>query len=251
MRSTRLHYAQVRAALQLLDEVRELVVAPDRQRVHFANGLAKLLGADAVMVARGTNHATPVAPVDYTLEFNEALAATDRAAMVDCSIIDPVTSIHLARVGVAPASVPVTVRRQEFIRDRAWYRSGYYNEVRRVAGFDHAVCTMRRLEGRYTMEGVVMFRSVGARAFAAEDAALVDLVHVEWARLRARYDAPACLSPRERETFELLLEGRSYKDLATSMRLSVHTVSEYAKEVYRKLGVHGRSELQARWPTRR
>lgn len=250
MRGTRLRYAQVRSALQLLDEVRELTAAPDSQRVHFVNGLAALFGADAVLFARGANRATPPAPDDYALVFNEALAETDRAAMVDCSISDPVTAIHLGRVEAAPTSVPVTVRRQECVPDRTWYRSGYYNDVRRATGFDHSVCSMRRREGRYSMEGVVMFRSVGARAFAAEDAALVDLVHVEWTRLNARDDVPPGLSPRERQTFELLLEGRAYKDIATTLELAVHTVSEYVKEVYRKLGVHSRSELQARWSRR-
>lgn len=245
MRRTRLRYTQVRAALQLLDEVRELTSSPDRQRVRLANGLAKLVGADATVVVRSTMRDA------YAVDFDDALAATDRVAIVDCSIDDPVAGIHFALVEAAPACEPVTVRRQECVADRAWYRSSYYNEVRRVAGFDHSLCTMRRPVGAYAREGAVMYRGVGTRPFTAEDAALVDLVHVEWARLRARDAAPDGLSPRERQTFELLLEGRAYKDIAAAMQLAVYTVSEYAQQVYRKLGVHGRSELQARWARRR
>lgn len=51
------------------------------------------------------------------------------------------------------------------------------------------------------------------------------------------------LSPRERETAELLVDQLSYKDIAARLFVSVDTVKSHAKAVYRKTGCHNRKEL--------
>lgn len=50
-------------------------------------------------------------------------------------------------------------------------------------------------------------------------------------------DAPA-LTPREREVLFLLSSGLSRKECAASCGISVHTVSDYTKSIYAKLGAH-------------
>ncbi|SHI85380.1 helix-turn-helix transcriptional regulator [Wenxinia saemankumensis] len=55
--------------------------------------------------------------------------------------------------------------------------------------------------------------------------------------------ALAALSPRERELAILLARGLSRKDCARDCGLSVHTVNDYVKSLYRKLGVSNRIEL--------
>jgi DNA-binding CsgD family transcriptional regulator len=51
------------------------------------------------------------------------------------------------------------------------------------------------------------------------------------------------LSPREREVILMLAAGRSRAQTAEACGISVHTVSDYAKIGYRKLGVHNRAEV--------
>lgn len=60
--------------------------------------------------------------------------------------------------------------------------------------------------------------------------------------LPPRFDA---LTPREREVVYLLAQGRSRQEAADFCTISVHTVSDYAKAAYRKLGVHNRAQVAA------
>ena len=50
------------------------------------------------------------------------------------------------------------------------------------------------------------------------------------------------LSPREREVIYLLAQGSSRKEAAFICQISVHTVSEYTKAGYRKLGISNRAQ---------
>jgi DNA-binding NarL/FixJ family response regulator len=50
------------------------------------------------------------------------------------------------------------------------------------------------------------------------------------------------LSPREAEVLEALAQGLSYKDVARRLEISVHTVGDYVKALYRKLHVSSRAQ---------
>jgi DNA-binding CsgD family transcriptional regulator len=56
-----------------------------------------------------------------------------------------------------------------------------------------------------------------------------------------------CLTPRERVVMAHLLQGASYKAIAAAMTLSVHTVHDHVKNIFRRLRVKSRGELQARF----
>lgn len=54
-----------------------------------------------------------------------------------------------------------------------------------------------------------------------------------------------CLSKRELEVVDLIAEGYSNADIAKILFISVHTVNDHTKNIYRKLDVHSRFELTA------
>jgi LuxR family maltose regulon positive regulatory protein len=54
------------------------------------------------------------------------------------------------------------------------------------------------------------------------------------------------LSERELDVLRLLLTDCSYREIAVQLFLSVNTVKAHARSVYRKLGVHRRSEAAER-----
>jgi len=51
------------------------------------------------------------------------------------------------------------------------------------------------------------------------------------------------LTQRERQIYQMLAEGRSNKDLANRLDLSVHTVETHRIRIMEKLGVHSAAEL--------
>ncbi len=53
----------------------------------------------------------------------------------------------------------------------------------------------------------------------------------------------AMLSPRETEVLLALVTGSSTRDLSSQLFISEHTVRNHLKAIYRKLGVHSRTEL--------
>lgn len=53
----------------------------------------------------------------------------------------------------------------------------------------------------------------------------------------------SCLSPREKQVVELLLEGKTLKEVSANLGLTVSTVATYNKTLYKKLGINSRSEL--------
>lgn len=56
---------------------------------------------------------------------------------------------------------------------------------------------------------------------------------------------PPALTDREREVVALLCEGRTYREAATALGISVGTVQTYVKAIYGKLEVESKAELTA------
>jgi DNA-binding CsgD family transcriptional regulator len=54
------------------------------------------------------------------------------------------------------------------------------------------------------------------------------------------------LSPRERQITLLIARGHGNADMAARMHLSAHTVRDYVKAVFEKVGVSSRGELVAK-----
>jgi DNA-binding NarL/FixJ family response regulator len=50
------------------------------------------------------------------------------------------------------------------------------------------------------------------------------------------------LTPREKEILESLVEGNSYKMIASSLQISVETVKTHIKNIYEKLQVNSQTE---------
>ena len=55
------------------------------------------------------------------------------------------------------------------------------------------------------------------------------------------------LTAREKEILQLLIQGNSYKEIAGAIFISIETLNSHIKNIYRKLNVHSRSELSARY----
>jgi RNA polymerase sigma factor (sigma-70 family) len=56
-------------------------------------------------------------------------------------------------------------------------------------------------------------------------------------------DSYELLSPREREILQLVAEGKSSKEIATTLNLSVYTVETHRAKLMQKLNLRGVPEL--------
>ena len=106
-----------------------------------------------------------------------------------------------------------------------------------------ACLTLRRPAGR-------------GRAFSPRDRRVVRLLHSElgWlyqTDLMLASPQVAALTPRQKETLQLLLAGHGEKQIAARLGLSRNTVHHYVKAIHRHFGVSSRSELLAKWLQKR
>ena len=66
---------------------------------------------------------------------------------------------------------------------------------------------------------------------------------VRQAQKRGLQDSQELLSMREREVLQLLAEGRSNKEVATLLNLSLYTIETHRSNILQKLKLHGTAEL--------
>jgi DNA-binding CsgD family transcriptional regulator len=98
---------------------------------------------------------------------------------------------------------------------------------------------IRGLDGSWLVVHAAPLRGTDQRAIVIEPVAPRELASVI---VRAY-----ALSPRERQVAELVLRGMSTKEIGQLLELSTHTVADYLKTLFEKVGVHSRGELAARF----
>jgi DNA-binding CsgD family transcriptional regulator len=160
---------------------------------------------------------------------------------------DPLAGAVLAGLSDRPI---VTAQRRDAMSTRDWERAELRNELHRPARVDDSLVSVMRGQEPGEIHMLVFKRAWGDAPFTSEDCEIVDLAHAELAWIFIPRDKRASqhrdFSRRERQTLDLLLTGASEKGIAEALGLSRHTVHDYVKVVYRKMGVGSRAELMAR-----
>jgi DNA-binding NarL/FixJ family response regulator len=104
---------------------------------------------------------------------------------------------------------------------------------------------LKKQAARRTLERALdMFEELGAPLWA-------ERARRELGRIGGRAAPREELSATENEIVELVVAGRSNKEVAHALHLSPKTVEWNLSKVYRKLGVHSRTELAATRTARR
>jgi DNA-binding NarL/FixJ family response regulator len=68
------------------------------------------------------------------------------------------------------------------------------------------------------------------------------LTHIQPIRIN-KADGTALLTPREKDAVQLVVEGMKNREIAESLHVKEHTVSNYLYRIFEKLGVSSRVEL--------
>lgn len=141
----------------------------------------------------------------------------------------------------------VTLDRREIVSAEQWEAVG---EPWRRNGFNESLLNLFPL-GPNNFSGTGFHRAAGKPPYTPRERAIVHhaLQHVEWFHRQAAQDPSAGkvlqLSPRERQTLDLLLGGDTKRQIAEKLSLSEHTVGDYTKSIYKRFQVSSRGELQA------
>jgi DNA-binding CsgD family transcriptional regulator len=95
----------------------------------------------------------------------------------------------------------------------------------------------RRRDARVTLQrALAVFEELGARQWA-------ERAQAELGRIGGRAPSPDGLTPTEQRVAALVSEGKSNKEVAAELVVSVHTVESALTSIYRKLDVRSRTEL--------
>jgi len=119
-----------------------------------------------------------------------------------------------------------------------------FDQARTLLALGRALRRAKRWGSARTalQEAETVFHGVGSPGWAAE-------ARSELARVGARRPSPSGeLTPTERQVAELAAEGRSNKEIARVLHVTVSTVEAHLSRVYAKLGVRSRSQLASRLP---
>lgn len=83
----------------------------------------------------------------------------------------------------------------------------------------------------------------GKTFFSSEIMKMLAEDYVREIRARGSEDSYELLTPREREILQLLAEGKSNKDIAGMLNLSLYTVETHRRNLQDKLNIHSFAEL--------
>jgi DNA-binding CsgD family transcriptional regulator len=260
-KSTHLRSQDWRAILRLTGECRELGDDRDTWRRHFLAQLCGLVAADlgfcpemaGFRAARPTDLGVTV--WGFENGFNRAVQGELRDLVERDPTIYGATLAYFQRLARDDG---VCHSRQEIIADREWYHSTSYQVVHRSLGLDHILWCFRSLSNGEGDEfaGVMLERAIGRRGFSARDRSIVREAQAALGPLiggplaRFAEPSPTDLAPRARQVLGCLLQGDGDKQIAAQLKLSIYTVNQYIKVIFRHFGVSSRPELLARWVRR-
>jgi len=152
---------------------------------------------------------------------------------------------------LADNAAHTTMRRQEIDPDGLAYE-GRIGELWKAADLDANIMSAVPLDER-SISGIAVYRKFGRPLFTESERQLVHIIMSEVPWLHASgwpedrgVEVPK-LSPRERMVLNLLLDGKSRKEIAEALEISEHTVGDYMKAVYRFFGVNSQAELMCRF----
>jgi DNA-binding NarL/FixJ family response regulator len=113
-----------------------------------------------------------------------------------------------------------------------------FDRARTLLALGSALRRVRqRKAARETLQdAVAIFDGLGAALWAVK-------ARAELSRIGGRARSARGFTPTEQRVAELVAEGRSNKEVAAAMSISVHTVEAALTSIYRKLEVHSRTEM--------
>lgn len=145
----------------------------------------------------------------------------------------------------------VTRTRQQIVDEATFVASGVGGHLR-DADIGPFLFSLRPIDER-AVSTISIFRREGAAPFSDREARIAHILlsGLPWLHEQGwpsdRGASVPRLSPRLRLVLNLLLDGRTRKEIAVSLSLSEYTVAQYQRSVYRHFGVRSHATLLRRF----
>lgn len=254
-KSKRLTENELRSVFRLLSDLREMRHDQPAMHRYLVDRLTQLLGASAGFVgdvaAWGDPDKMQIESLTISKQGASQIAQTMRILISRNNFWDDPTAVAAAANGKdvcadSFAGLGAQLDLKQF---------DLYQQAKSLARHkDHLVAWAKTGDGKGGANVVSLHRYGGMeRFFSGREVALVRLLFEEmhWMYRTGRLTPPVPgtteLPVRLQEILRLLLAGRSPKQIALSLDISLHTVRDHIKRIYQKLGVAGRGELMSRF----
>ncbi len=250
---------EIREVFRLVNACCDKWDHPDEWQVVLLDGVIELLelGASVLQFVMPGTHEhlpqiLPIASKGWKTKEAERLYLQS----IDGDDRPPLVNIDKA-LGPAIAEGSVSFSRPMVVPDDVWYPSDFYRDYVEPIGLDEWVSSFRVSP---TLGSVVMVggnRAHGDEPIAGRKIKLLGILGEEitpllGTKLSLRGQvSKAGLTPRQRQTLELLLDGLSEKQVAAELGLSPATVHDYIVKLHKHFDVSSRGELLSYFIKRR
>lgn len=247
----RLTVADVRSVFYLLDELRDMGGSAGHWKRQMLCSLCRLIGGQ-VGISVVTPAQQPTA-CDLTRTVDIGWAGEkDRSKWIAYGRTNNVnverSDAEITRLIVSGG--PFFRRRQQLCPDPSSYSSDRIPITGNNSAVEDVIFSYRRLAHPQRHHWLYFLRPWNDRPFAVCQRRLVRLFHEELGRILdqdairvAQAGSLVNLSPRQRQTLDLLATGLSEKQVARKLVCSQQTIHGYVKELHHRFGVHARAEL--------
>ena len=251
-KSDALRLRDVRDALRLLGECRDLGNEPALWFPHLLRGIGLMIGA--LIVGGGEGRWPRGEPIRAVSAYDATDDETAHRYFLAYQRAGGQAGDPMYR---AMATMPgridgrtLTRMRSQMVSDADWFRSSSYQEFRRPARLEHEMTSILTT----SVEDVVvisMIRAAHETDYSERERRLVYFLHRELGQLLGgalvtdTEPTPDGLPPRLRQTLACLVEGDGEKQIAARLGLSQATVHQYVTMLYRRFQVRSRAQLLA------
>jgi DNA-binding CsgD family transcriptional regulator len=249
-RSNALRLTDVRAVFRLVGDCRDLRRDRNAWNMRAIEGLQQLTGS--VLVSSCLQHTAMEPSVKFDNGwFTPWPDQRDQQTWIELLMAGRHISYPTVQeVYKAPLQKKLIVPR-ELMTNREWESSDEYADRQELGQDDSVLSTSWNQQGRLHFFSVN--RADTDRAFSVRERAMIQLFHEELVLLFdtllncSPTSVVESLSPRLSQVLQALADGDSEKQVANRLGISSTTVHGYVRELYKRFGVHSRSELLARY----
>ncbi len=250
---------EIRAVFRLVNACCDSWDHPEEWQSILLNGVEQLTGLPFVglqlirPVPEG--HPSDLLPIAY-----QGWETPEQEQIYLSSMADedrPVLPNVNKALGPAMNQGSVAFSRPMIVPDDLWYQSDFYQKYVKLTGVDEWASSFRVAP---QLDSIVMIggnQKFGAPPISMSTVKLLGILGEEitpllGTRLSLRNQiSKGGLTPRQRQTLDLLLKGLSEKQVAQELRLSKATVHDYIVKLHKHFDVQSRGELLSYFVQRR